>query len=146
MPAPDGTDGPDRACQPTTAVYVTDVETRQILRMAPDGSNVQVLVSGVEANDIDLDVALRKMYWTDHDKDILRANLDGSGVEVLLEEKREMQLVPEEGIEPTSPYGQRILSPSRLPVPPLRHRGWQPRAARRRCITKKAVLAASGHR
>ncbi len=85
-PAPDGTDGAGRACQQATAVYVTDVETRQILRMAPDGSNVQVLVSGVEANDIDIDIGARKMYWTDHDKDVMRANLDGSGVEVLLKD------------------------------------------------------------
>ncbi len=32
-------------------------------------------------------------------------------------------MVPEVGIEPTRPLGQRILSPPRLPVPPLRHRG-----------------------
>lgn len=29
-------------------------------------------------------------------------------------------MVPEEGIEPTLPFEKRILSPSRLPVPPLR--------------------------
>src|SRR5229473_2350888 len=29
-------------------------------------------------------------------------------------------LVPEEGVEPTRPCGHRILSPARLPVPPLR--------------------------
>ena len=28
--------------------------------------------------------------------------------------------VPEEGVEPTRPCGHRILSPARLPVPPLR--------------------------
>src|SRR5215469_9432861 len=31
-------------------------------------------------------------------------------------------LVPEEGVEPTRPCGHRILSPARLPVPPLRRR------------------------
>src|SRR5580704_6051567 len=31
-----------------------------------------------------------------------------------------MELVPEEGVEPTRPCGHRILSPARLPVPPLR--------------------------
>ncbi len=29
-------------------------------------------------------------------------------------------MVPEEGVEPTRPCGHRILSPARLPVPPLR--------------------------
>ena len=29
-------------------------------------------------------------------------------------------LVPEVGIEPTRPEGHRILSPARLPIPPLR--------------------------
>ena len=29
--------------------------------------------------------------------------------------------MPEEGIEPTCPEGHRILSPTRLPVPPLGH-------------------------
>ena len=33
---------------------------------------------------------------------------------------RSMDLVPEEGVEPTRPCGHRILSPARLPVPPLR--------------------------
>src|SRR6188472_872785 len=31
-------------------------------------------------------------------------------------------MVPEEGIEPTRPFGHRILSPARLPVSPLRPR------------------------
>jgi DNA-binding beta-propeller fold protein YncE len=57
----------------------------QILRMAPDGSSMQVLVSGVDASDIDIDAAHRKMYWANRDRDIMRANLDGSSVEVLLE-------------------------------------------------------------
>jgi hypothetical protein len=40
-------------------------------------------------------------------------------------------LVPEEGVEPTRPCGHRILSPARLPVPPLGHgdrisHGWSP--------------------
>ncbi len=29
-------------------------------------------------------------------------------------------MVPEEGVEPTHPFGYGILSPARLPVPPLR--------------------------
>ena len=32
-----------------------------------------------------------------------------------------MDLVPEVGVEPTRPFGQRILSPLRLPIPPLGH-------------------------
>jgi hypothetical protein len=28
--------------------------------------------------------------------------------------------VPKVGIEPTRPFGHRILSPARLPIPPLR--------------------------
>jgi hypothetical protein len=34
-----------------------------------------------------------------------------------------MELVPEEGIEPSLPFGNRILNPARLPVPPPRHAG-----------------------
>lgn len=32
-----------------------------------------------------------------------------------------MVMVPEVGFEPTLPCGKRILSPSRLPIPPLGH-------------------------
>ena len=37
-----------------------------------------------------------------------------------------MGVVPGEGLEPTRPEGQRILSPPRLPIPPSRHapRSW----------------------
>ena len=31
-------------------------------------------------------------------------------------------MVPEEGLEPSRPNGQRILSPLRLPIPPLRYK------------------------
>ena len=31
------------------------------------------------------------------------------------------RLVPKEGLEPTHPCGYRILSPTRLPISPLRH-------------------------
>ena len=34
-----------------------------------------------------------------------------------------MLLVPEVGLEPTLPGGNRILSPARLPIPPLRQAG-----------------------
>ena len=33
-----------------------------------------------------------------------------------------LDLVPEKGVEPSRPCGHRILSPARLPVPPLRRR------------------------
>ena len=32
-----------------------------------------------------------------------------------------LKLVPGEGLEPSRPCGQRILSPLRLPIPPSRH-------------------------
>ena len=32
-------------------------------------------------------------------------------------------MVPEVGLEPTRPYGHKILSLARLPIPPLRHGG-----------------------
>src|SRR3990170_8997499 len=35
-------------------------------------------------------------------------------------------MVPEEGVEPSCPCGHGILSPARLPVPPLRRRMIQP--------------------
>ncbi len=82
---PTGRDERMRPCETTTAIYVSDVRRYQILRMAPDGSNVQVLVSGVDASDLGIDVARRKLYWAHHDRDIMRANLNGSSVEVLLE-------------------------------------------------------------
>ncbi len=31
-------------------------------------------------------------------------------------------MVPEEGVEPSPPFGDWILNPARLPVPPLRRR------------------------
>ena len=38
-------------------------------------------------------------------------------------EQRERRLVPEEGVEPSLPEGNGILSPARLPVSPLRPEG-----------------------
>ena len=32
-------------------------------------------------------------------------------------------MVPEEGVEPSPPFGDWILNPARLPVPPLRQKG-----------------------
>ncbi len=34
-----------------------------------------------------------------------------------------LEMVPEGGIEPPLPFGNRILNPARLPVPPPRHAG-----------------------
>src|SRR5674476_116785 len=37
---------------------------------------------------------------------------------------RREDVVPKVGFEPTRPLGHRVLSPARLPVPPLRHVEW----------------------
>jgi hypothetical protein len=50
-------------------------------------------------------------------------------------------MVPEEGVEPTRPCGHRILSPARLPVPPLRV--GNSKITRRRPTLKDAVRACS---
>jgi hypothetical protein len=41
---------------------------------------------------------------------------DGSGTRIKIDDL----VVPGEGVEPTRPCGHRILSPARLPIPPLR--------------------------
>lgn len=58
----------------------------QIQRANLDGSNVELLVTGlVGPSGIALDLATGKIYWTDTGTSkIQRANLDGSGVEDLL--------------------------------------------------------------
>ena len=62
-----------------------------ILRADLDGSNVEVLVTGISAEQLVLDEVGGKMYWTDGGTDswspdgtIQRANLDGSNVEILV--------------------------------------------------------------
>ena len=62
-----------------------------ILRADLDGSNVEVLVTGISTQQLVLDVIGGKMYWTDWGRDywspdgtIQRANLDGSNAEVLV--------------------------------------------------------------
>ena len=45
----------------------------------------------------------------------------------LLDKDRGM--VPEGGIEPPLPFGNRILNPARLPVPPPRHASTDPEGA-----------------
>ena len=62
-----------------------------ILRADLDGSNVEVLVTGISAEQLILDGVGGKMYWTDWGRDywspdgtIQRANLDGSNIEILV--------------------------------------------------------------
>ena len=69
-------------------IYWTEIETASIQRANLNGSNRQTLVRGLAGpTSIALDVARGKMYWTDWDNftdRILRANLDGSNVEILI--------------------------------------------------------------
>ena len=69
-------------------IYWADLEAANIQRANLDGSNRQTLVTGLAGPvSIALDVANRKMYWTDWDDftdRIQRANLDGSNVETLI--------------------------------------------------------------
>ena len=64
----------------------TDDDTDKIRRANLDGSNVQILVTGLGVPyGIALDVVGGKMYWTDIGRDkIQRANLDGSHIEDLV--------------------------------------------------------------
>ena len=64
-----------------------------IIRASLDGSNVEVLVTGVNNPlCIALDTIERKMYWTEMNQwGIKRANLDGSNAEVFFEETMLLQ-------------------------------------------------------
>ena len=62
-----------------------------ILRADLDGSNAEVLVTGISAQQLALDTVGDKIYWTDWGTDywspdgtIQRANLDGSNIEILV--------------------------------------------------------------
>ncbi|MCH8333302.1 IPT/TIG domain-containing protein, partial [Candidatus Sumerlaeota bacterium] len=80
-------------------LYFTDRFMGMVLRAdmeIPEGEThgtrtyVEILVAGVRDEnrpiDIDLDLERGKMYWTDRgSREILRANLDGSGVETLID-------------------------------------------------------------
>ena len=62
-----------------------------ILRANLDGSNAEVLVTGISTQQLVLDAVGEKIYWTDWGTDywspdgtIQRANLDGSNVEILV--------------------------------------------------------------
>ena len=59
---------------PATRLVFLDIRGGRVVSIAPDGSDVKVLVSGrsgtpdgvaVEPNDLDLDLAERMIYWTD---------------------------------------------------------------------------------
>ncbi len=76
-------------------VYWVDVVANEINRVTSDGENVETLVTRsqglVNPQDIALDVAGGKMYWTDYgysdehgSEKIVRANLDGSNIETLV--------------------------------------------------------------
>jgi hypothetical protein len=71
-------------------MYWTDIATHSISCANLDGSDTDTLVTGLETpTTINLDLAARKMYWTNAwdgglNNMIQRANLDGSGVEAIV--------------------------------------------------------------
>ena len=76
-------------------MYWTDYESKQILRANLNGSNVETLVTGLAGpSGIVLDIARRKIYWTDQawnpvrgsitESKIESANFDGSNVQEIL--------------------------------------------------------------
>ncbi len=86
-------------------MYWTDSGTEKIQRANLDGSNIENIVTGVEApNGIALDVAGGKMYWTVWMK-IQRADLDGQNIEDLVESYIEIIGTEDLIEEYVSPYG-----------------------------------------
>ena len=76
---------------PATAhIYWTDAGSNTIQRARLDGTQVEDLLPHglIEPYGIALAVADGKVYWTDWDVGIQRANLDGSGVETLVSAAR----------------------------------------------------------
>jgi len=65
-------------------LYFTDSRLKIIGRMDMDGSNVITLLTGIPAEDIELDAANGMLYWGGQYK-IQRARLDGSGLEDLVD-------------------------------------------------------------
>lgn len=74
-------------------IYWTELATHKIQRASLDGTGVEDLVTGLNIpTTIGLDLVARKMYWTDDGlavqvgqiNRILKANLDGSNVEVVV--------------------------------------------------------------
>ena len=74
--------------QGAARMYWTDLSTGKIQRASLDGSNIEDLVTNliIPATGIALDLAARKMYWTEYGNlgRIRRANLSGSNVEELV--------------------------------------------------------------
>ena len=67
-------------------MYWTDLNTNKIQRANLDGTNiVNLITTGItRPNDIGLDLAGGKMYWTDLRSKIQRANLNGTNIEDIL--------------------------------------------------------------
>ena len=65
-------------------LYWGDIGTSTISRADPDGSNIETLISGVDAWSLALDIEGGKIYWVSLNGPIGRANLDGSGAETLI--------------------------------------------------------------
>lgn len=68
-------------------MYWTEVNTGRIRRADIDGSNLEVLVANLDCPvSIALDVSSGKMYWTDtgDTDEVFRANMDGSGITVIV--------------------------------------------------------------
>ena len=76
------------------------------------------------AEEIEQAAAVESRNHVGSEKDRIGNNRTGwnkqDGSNLLAESAAKTGLVPEVGLEPTRPEGQRILNPPRLPVPPLR--------------------------
>lgn len=71
-------------------IYWVDADTGNILRMGLDGKGEMLILGGRQGIDgLALDTDNRKIYWTETGK-ICQANLDGSGIEVLVPDKTEL--------------------------------------------------------
>ena len=69
-------------------IYWTELGTQKIQRSNLDGSEIEDLLNSEQPISIALDVTNNKMYWTDWQVDnhkIVRANLDGTDQEVVLD-------------------------------------------------------------
>ena len=72
----------------TGKMYFTALSGSKIQRSNLDGSNVEEIMTGgdiLSARRIALDLSLGKIYWTDDNRGIERANLDGSAREVIIQ-------------------------------------------------------------
>lgn len=64
-------------------IYFADSENEIIGRMNMDGTGVTTLLTGIPAEDIEIDKTTSTLYWTSHTK-VQRANTDGTGIEDLV--------------------------------------------------------------